>query len=416
VVFTPPSASITAVGTEGCVPLEVLFESNVSANAAGFIWHFPGGSPANSTEANPTVVYAQPGNYAASLEVFNSAGTVVVELADSIRVGALPVAAFSAQVNGLEVLFTNSSQQGVTYQWVFGDGASSQAVHPVHTYGSEGSYEVRLVVTSNCGGVDTFVQTITLVTPPLADFSVLQNEGCAPYQVVFQNNSTPNASQFEWQFPGGIPTTSTEAAPVVVYSAPGTYAVRLKAINAAGVHELERVDYISVNTIPSVAFEVDVLGGLVEFVNLSTNADSYLWDFGNGSSSTAENPSYTYPTDGWYSVQLTAANACGTASYSDTLLILVGSITDLSGAPLAIQVAPNPNQGAFSLVFSAVPGGEMQVALYSSMGQFVREDIIETEGSDRYGLNYSTLPAGVYYLRLRHSTGFAVLKLILLER
>ena len=415
VINTPPTGAITATGASGCAPLSVQYQSSISSNAAGFIWSFPGGVPSVSIEPNPTVQYAQPGTFTASLEVFNSAGTIVVNLEDSIQVGALPVASFASQINGLSVVFTNTSQQGLFYHWDFGDGGSSQAFQPEHTYTAEGTYSVQLVVTSACGAMDTFFQSIQLLSPPLADFSVQQREGCAPHTVAFQNNSTSNSFMYEWEFPGGNPVTSTEPSPTVVYPAAGAYTVRLRAINTAGVHELEKVDYIQVDTVPSVNFEVDMLGGEVTFINLTTNATSYSWDFGDGQSSTEVSPTHSYGDTGFYIVELQAENSCGNARFSDTLLVLVGSLMDTDGNEIGLTLQPNPSRGQFAVQFTSFPAGGLQAALYNGVGQLLRQESVEVGASATCLFDYTQYPAGVYHLQLSNGRGVTTLRLVLIK-
>lgn len=320
-ILTPPVADFSAGPLSGCAPLTVQYTSNSSDNTTSFNWTFPGGNPGASTAQNPTVVYQTPGVYSATLVAGNGAGNDTLTFTNYISVNTTPSVGFSSTNNGATVSFTNSSSGATSYAWDFGDGNSSTEANPTHTYANDGVYTVILTATNACGSVNT-TQTLTIVTPPLASFNGGPTAGCVPMTVQFNNTSSDNAVTFEWQFPGGEPSSSTEENPSVTYNTPGVYSVILTVSNSSGSNTATQVDYITVGTGPNAGFSSTVDESTTTFNNTSNNATSYTWDFGDGNSSTDANPVHTYAADGNYVVVLTATNACGTSTFTQTVAII----------------------------------------------------------------------------------------------
>ncbi len=323
VISNLPFASFTVPNTEGCAEFVVNFENNSSSNADSYEWFFEGGSPNTSTEENPIVTYTSAGVYDVTLIATNEEGSDVLVEENYITVGALPEADFSFVQNELMYSFTNESSNGDTYSWNFGDNNTSSQENPVHTYSEDGQYTVVLIVTNACGQ-DVQEFTVNVVSAVSAGFSTPVTEGCADFEVAFSNESSSNATSFEWSFPGGNPSSSTEMEPVVTYTEAGQYAVTLIVSNDGFTDEITQTNYIIVNDVPVPNFSFDFNMLEVEFFNSTTNADSYEWDFGDNTTSTLENPSHTYDSFGDYSVTLSATNECGTVT--ETIEISISSL------------------------------------------------------------------------------------------
>jgi PKD repeat protein len=147
-----------------------------------------------------------------------------------------PVASFSASVLSgtapLRVSFSNSSTGAISYAWSFGDGASSTASSPTHTFSAVGTYDVTLTA-SNGSGSSLANATITVAAPlPLASFTMSKSSGHAPLSVSFTNRST-NADSYLWSFGGGT-ADSIEASPTHTFAKAGTYTVTLTATGPGG--------------------------------------------------------------------------------------------------------------------------------------------------------------------------------------
>ncbi|MBK9016731.1 MAG: PKD domain-containing protein [Saprospiraceae bacterium] len=161
ITAVPPTATFTVSGTNGCAPFTVNYTSVPLGNPTSYSWTFPGGTPANSTAQNPTVVYNAAGTYSAQLTVSNAAGSNTATLNQLINVGAAPTALFSFGVNQFDATFTNNSAGATSYAWSFGDGSFSQDVNPSHTYAANSAYVVTLEAMNDCG-IAVFTQTINI--------------------------------------------------------------------------------------------------------------------------------------------------------------------------------------------------------------------------------------------------------------
>lgn len=403
-ILTPPTAGFTANVTSGCPPLTVMFESTSSANSNTFNWSFPGGTPSSSTAENPTVVYTTPGTYNVTLIVSNSAGADTLTLSNYITVNNLATAGFTSSVNGLTATFTNTSSNATSYTWSFGDGNTSTAANPVHTYAEDGNYTVTLTATNNCGSV-TSTQTVAIVTPPTAGFSANVTLGCAPLTVQFSNQSSENATSFQWSFPGGTPSSSTLENPTVTYNAAGSYNVMLTVSNSAGGNSVTQTAYINVSSTATAGFTYTNTNGTVNFTNTSSNANSYSWNFGDGATSTLANPSHTYQEDGTYTVTLSATNACGTVTATQTITIVMPPVAGFSAnstsgcASLSVQFNNESSDNAASYAWE-FPGGspatstaENPTVTYSTPGTYtVMLTVSNSAGSNTFTqTNYITV-------------------------
>jgi PKD repeat protein len=361
VVNTAPTADFSASPTSGCASLIVNFTNESSYNASTFNWSFQGGQPGASNLQNPIVLYTISGSFTVSLTVTNASGSSSVVKTNYISVQTVPNTNFNFTANGLTVTFTNSTTGGTSYNWSFGDGASSNETNPVHTYAAGGSYTVTLTSTNPCGST-TATQTVVIVTPPTAGFTATPTSGCASLTVQFTNTSSPNATTWNWSFPGGTPSSSTAQNPAVVYNTAGTYSVTLTVSNAAGSSTASQTNYITVNTVPTTGFTNSISGKTVTFTNTSMNAASYLWNFGDGQTSTLTNPVHTYASDGTYTVTLTSTNPCGSTTATQTVVIVTPPTAGFTATPtsgcasLTVQFTntSSPNATTWNWSF---PGG-----------------------------------------------------------
>ncbi|RMF24082.1 MAG: PKD domain-containing protein, partial [Bacteroidetes bacterium] len=327
----PPIADFTADVTSGCAPLTVNFQDNSLNQPSSWNWTFPGGNPGTSTEQNPTVVYNTPGVYDVTLTVSNALGSNTVTKPAFITVEGPPQANFTFIPNGWEVSFVNTTAGNPdSFSWDFGDGSTSTEMNPVHTFPNDGNYLVTLTATNECGSTN-FSALVFVVIPPTADFTADVTSGCAPLAVHFQDQSSINTVAWSWEFPGGVPANSDDPNPNVIYPAAGTYDVKLTVFNMVGMSdELILQDFIIVDDVPGTNFEFSINQDTVSFTNLTTNEDGHSWDFGDGNTSTLNNPVHVYENDGTYTVALTASNTCGDSTYTQEVIITTLPIAQFS--------------------------------------------------------------------------------------
>ena len=313
----PPVAWFSGTPTTGTVPLTVGFTDETIGTVTSYLWTFGDGS--TSTEKNPSHQYNATGTYSVKLTVTNSAGSNTITRQKYIRVDKvdLPVAGFTGTPTTgtvpLTVGFTDASTGAITsYLWTFGDGSTSTEQSPSHEYTAPGTYTVKLKVTGEPGGSNTITRQnyirVDKVPLPAAGFTGTPTTGTVPLTVGFTDASTGAITSYLWTFGDG--STSTEQSPSHQYTAPGTYTVSLKVTGPGGSNTITKQNYIIVNKValPVAGFTGTPTTGTVPltvgFTDASTGAiTSYLWTFGDGSTSTEQSPSHTYTKAGSYTVK-----------------------------------------------------------------------------------------------------------------
>jgi PKD repeat protein len=161
---------------------------------------------------------------------------------------------------------------------------------------------------------------------PLASFDSEPVFGLAPLAVRFTNTSVGLVRSSTWDFGDG--STSDETSPEHVFAAPGRYTVALTVANETGANTLTRIDYVVATDVPPPAadFACDTTMGeaplTVQFADASTGeVTSWLWDFGDGGTSTAPNPEHVYGAVGTFEVALTVTGPGGTATRARQALV-----------------------------------------------------------------------------------------------
>ena len=370
----PTGSFELAAPAVGCSPYSVQYE-NTSSMGTAFQWSFPGGTPATSMEENPTVTYNQPGTFDATLIVSNTIGSDQITMSQIVTVFSEPAVNFESTANGAVINFTNTSSDGTSFEWDFGDGNSSVEENPSNRYNESGSYEVTLMVTNECG--TAALTRVVIVDFSLPEINVVfsETEGCSPFEVQITDQSTNNPTSWEWEFPGGQPSTSSEQNPVVTYSEPGSYSLSVIVMNADGQSTTDFVDFITVSDIPVALFDIELNGPSIGLTNNSEGADEVLWDFGDGNTSTEDSPTHTYDNPGTYMVTLTVTNICGSTVISEEVVIIPSSTEDL-GLGTEWSISPNPTSGEFTLRLESALGNDTEFKVVDLLGRELISQII----------------------------------------
>ncbi len=249
--------------------------------------------------------------------------------------------------------------------------------------------------------------TVILPPPPMADFDG-ETAGCAPLTVKFTNKSKFGES-YTWDF--GDRQYSDEEEPVHTYYVPGNYVVKLTVRNLAG--ESVRNGTVSVYQNPSAIFDaypVNVVNNeqIVIFYSYSYFADSFLWRFGDGVTSTEENPYHKYEKEGSYTVSLEVSTreGCVDSASMETPVVVewkTGEIkfpnvfkwneTGPTGGQWDEGVYPGMDN-VFRPFFENVI--EYRLQIFNRWGTLIYESHELNRGWDGYFGNGSLAPQGVY--------------------
>jgi PKD repeat protein len=244
-----------------------------------------------------------------------------------------PVADFTFTTNDLTVYFTDASTDPdgtiVGWDWDFGDGNTSTQQDPTHTYAAGGTYTVSLTVTDNDGATDSVSKPVTVTepnAPPVADFTFTTSDLTANFTDA-STDSDGTIVSWLWNFGDG--NTSTVQNPSQTYAAGGTYTVTLTVTDDDGATDSVSKPVTVTeppNIPPTASFTYTINGLTVNFTDTSTDPDgtivSWLWNFGDGNTSTLQNPTHTYATGGTYTVTLTVTDNDGATDTASALIAL----------------------------------------------------------------------------------------------
>lgn len=245
-----------------------------------------------------------------------------------------PVSDFSYDATNLDVSFSDESFDIDGYIadfiWKFGDGDTSIDQNPNHLYDNPGTYQVNLTVTDDDGAVDTVSKEITVTnTNPIPDFTI------DPLVPIMGVNVSFNSSvityddriieEYIWYLGDGTISLNSENV-THKYSENGTYVVNLTVVdNESGVGFVEKTVHIGFAADFTVTDKIYETGENIEFIDDSQIPSvqaikSYSWDFGDGSTSSDQNPDHIYSEPGYYKVTLTIEN---TLNHTDSISRIV---------------------------------------------------------------------------------------------
>ncbi|MDJ1482390.1 PKD domain-containing protein [Cytophagaceae bacterium YF14B1] len=414
----PKASFATALA---CVKEETQFTDESIANDGSIVqweWNFgDSGSDKNvSSESNPTHAFTTSGTFQVKLKVTNSFGCSD-SLTKSITVIISPVANFTFQsnCNTRDVTFTNTSQPPsgsslTSWYWDFGDNSTpSTEQNPSHTYAQTGTYLVKLTVTAASRCTNTLVKTIAAggvglsITP---DTSI-----CANTSIQFKANvisSNDAVISWQWDF-GTLGKFSIEQPTITIPNAITSLAVSLTVNTSSGC-----TSTISKNipVLPSAnaafAYSQSTMDPLtITFVNQSTNANQYIWDFGDNTTSTDNNPIHTFSNSGIYEVILTSIHNNGCESIATQKIPLNISTVN------ALTVFPNPITKDYisttKIGFSLPEKQTVYLEMYTITGSLIQKAIVTNTQTDFNAFtltdifpNLSMVSKGMYLLILRY--------------
>ena len=332
-VFTKPTPNFAAPAGQ-CISNNSFSFNNTSVGASSYLWQFGDGT--TSVTQNPSHTYTTPGNYNVKLIVTNISGCKD-SLIRSLTVFAKPTPAFAAPANQCisnnNFTFFNTSSGASSYLWQFGDGTISTLQNPSHSYTTAANYSVKLIVTNSSGCKDSLSRNVTVFSKPTPAFITPANQCISNNNFLF-NNTSSGATTYLWQF--GDSTISNLQNPSHTYSTAGNYIVKLIVYNTTGCKD-SLSKSVAVYSKPSAAFAAPpnqcITNNNFTFTNASSGANSYVWSFGDGSTSTLQNPSHTYATAAYYTVKLIVTNATGCTDSLSRGLTVFAQPTPAFAAP-----------------------------------------------------------------------------------
>ncbi len=318
----------------GCDNTPLTFQNSSGPLPQSATWTFSDGTAL--TGINAVHQFKVAGTYRVTL--VNDFGGCTQSVTKSVTSYPSPTPDFQVDTQHycgepVPVNFHNLSQGAVSWEWRFGDGDSSIEQQPVHTYQSDGYFDITLIATSSNGCTDSIVKPKYIhVDAPSLQFAASPGFGCVPLPTVF---SLPAASageiaSYDWDFGDGT-AHATDAVPPHIYSNAGTYTVSLQVTTQAGCKlSFSRDNYIHTSTKPAIDFAASAVeicqNSPVQFTNKSQpSGNLWIWTFpnDNNNTDTVENPLYQFHTLGPQGVTLTVSDNGCVASLTKSNFIMV---------------------------------------------------------------------------------------------
>jgi PKD repeat protein len=294
-----------------------------------------------SYEFEPTnIVFDQEGDYSLKL-VTNPDSDSAHAVSQSITISPSLAPQLSSQITGNclsnPINFSGQQLSGdiTSWNWDFGDGTGvSTLQNPAYSYGSAGEYQIKLSVTDANGCNNLYIDTARVYEEPIPAFTIPPGNLCMNNSILFTNSSageTGDIVTWTWDFNGE--GTSTEKDPAFTFITPGPKVVTLTS-SIPGCSNTTQQN-ITIEEAPTVTFSFNRVCNTqaTTFTDLTTgnNLTSWSWDFGDGNTSTDQNPTHTYASAGEYSVALTVENDLGcSTSMTETVYSYPPPVVDFN--------------------------------------------------------------------------------------
>ncbi len=317
--------------------------------------------------------------------------------------GTISFSITNIPVSDFKCYFVNSQGSSVRN---FSSGGSSSMTGTLTLNAGNYFFEVSGMPTTSSGTQPYSFRldfTPTSGASPNGSFNATPLSGCTPLTVNFNDQSTGSPTSWQWTFQGGNPSTSTLQNPTISYNTEGTYNVSLIAKNQFGQATKTENSYIKVQNKPKSDFSFTTNRSNVQFTNLSSSLSSgvtYLWDFGDSTSSNQFAPSHIYARTGLYKVRLTVQSGCGTNVTEKNITILTVNSQEV---PLLAEfmIYPNPSIGELIIHLKGKPTEIVTINVFNTIGQNVwqeKEDF--RTGKTNKVLDLSKLYNGFYIMQV----------------
>lgn len=406
VYVSPPRAQLVLDQPLVCsIPANVAIIDS-SIGPADVYEYFIDGFSYSTQQNPPPIPVTTTGTFFITQTVLNSTTGCADTFTTVLNVGN-PIADFTTDVTracrNAPVLFDNApSQNTVHHRWYYDfDNNSTQfsianSAHSI-SYPDTGTYTVRLVGIDGLGCRDTMTKPLLLdIVGPYANFTPDVTSGCNPLTVTYSDNSATSAltTPVSWFWDLGNGTTSTQQNPSTTYTVNGLYDVSLRVTDSDGCQDSVTQNALITVTFPEPSFNVTdsstCAGADVQFNNTSLGVGiSFLWKFGDGTTSTDSNPLHAYPRD-------QALPYDSTDVYYDVTLI----VTDINGCVDSVVI----DSAVYIEPFQANFGGDPTIGICPPLNtQFTDSTIGNVvtwawDFGDNFGQSQLQSPAYVYFL------------------
>jgi PKD repeat protein len=371
--------------------------STSPAGAEPTSWHWDFGDGSDTLFLEPVDVvqhfYEVPGLYEVELVVTAdlNGNAIIDTIVKYVNVSLPPEAMFDSvgvcrgEITQFYDLSTTYGDTITSWNWDFGDGITAYVKNPNHLYADTGTYIVHLRVETSNGCWDTISKKAFVSYAPVVNFQVENRCVNSPAQFYPVYDSTENIiTQWYWDFDDDYDTSSSfEKYPTHTYSWIGEYEATMTASTYGCEKEVTKSFFVYSIPLANFTFLQDYgnVQGKVKFSNHSVDPTSidlnYLWDFGNGNTSSLGSPTEVYEQDSTYIVNLIARNqyGCVDTSFAEINIFFKGLYFPTAFSP------NNPNQDLSLFQPKGINLAEYNIQVYDLRGNLMWE----SDKVDEYG-------------------------------
>ena len=316
-----------------------LFSDTSSINSGTLTRNWDFGNGANSSSINPSTSYSSANSYQVKI-VSTSNNGCKDSLTKTVTVNPKPSVGFTQNLlgqclsgNNFVLNDTTTISSGtINRVWNFGDATSSSNTNPNKNYSTAGTYQVKLVVTSNNNCKDSISKIITVYTQPKSGFTINSTSQCLIGNSFSFDDTTSTTATRLWDL--GDLTTNSNDTFSKTYSNAGTYNVKLKVNDAHSCSD-SITKVVTVNSSPAKP----VVNAVTKSLLQSTVANSYQWYLNNSIISSATNQTLAITQNGNYSVLIDSTNGC--SNLSNSFAASTVGVKEII-AENEIKIYPNP--------------------------------------------------------------------------
>ena len=411
--------------------------TSTGAGMPGYSWSFGDGN--YDWQTNPVHTYTANGVYTICLLMYDSLNWgCQSSYCDSIYISNAPNSPCNAYFgfysdsvnqNGIQ-FYDQSANNPVSWSWSFPGGTPSTSTqqNPFVTYAAPGKYTACLSIVDGSGDSCSYCDTIYYYPCNLsAGFTF--NTSADP-MVAFTNTSTgAYTPTYSWDFGDGNYAWTKDATHT--YQFAGIYLVCMTVYDSVNFCDDTYCDTIVVTNAPNQPCTANFVAypdsapnqpNPIYFVDLSTGGSnpiiSWLWDFGDGSTSTVQNPNHQYALPGDYWVCLTVTTASSTCSTCDSVQYkLNGAGVEELNIVSHLQNYPNPFYKTSTINHTLEKNSNVKIVVYDRIGSKVAEldNSEKSAGPHQLEWNAENLPAGIYHLELSTEGASVSRKLVLMK-
>jgi hypothetical protein len=376
--------------------------------ATSYTWTLPGTWSGTSTTTSIVAMASTTGG-TISVTANDSCGA---STARSLNVAVPAIPAQPGSISGniavcpgsINTYSITAVPDATSYSWTLPGGWSgSSTSNSISTNANSTGGNLSVIANNVCGSSSAQSLPITIVAVPAQPGAISGNISvCTGSENTYSITPVPGATGYTWSLPGGWSGSSTTNS---ITTTAGTLGGTVSVMaDYASCHSIPQTLTTNIAPGPGAAFSASTNSQVASFTDLSAGATAWAWDFGDWSTSTAQNPTHTYVVPFVFNVCLTAtaANGC-----TDRVChyVPVNTVLGLQDPTiLNVSVYPNPSSGLFHIVTDR----KLEGHVFDAQGKLV---MVSTYPAGASLLDLSGYAEGIYFMRLTKGSSEANFRL-----